>query len=137
MKNESPAFSQLAWKDIIGLLPEARIIEALADKEPGKVDPAAWDAVFALAQQRAANAFGAGKVPEWYAVGVRYALRVFAAYILFTRRGFHSDETNPFATQARDQEKFLRSIAEEDRNSEGGGVAITEPAMFSIPGVMA
>ena len=138
MDKPKPAFATLAWRDIIGLLPEERIVEALADKAHGVVDAEAWDAVQSLAQQRAANVFGAGRVPEPHAGAVRYALRIFAACILFTRRGFHGDDVNPFAAQARDQEKQLRGLAKGEALPEGGGEAFTEPAVFSgIMGVMA
>jgi hypothetical protein len=112
----------------------------LADKKPNVVDEEAWAAVWQLAQQRAANAFGAGRVPAEHADGVRYALRVFVAKILFTRRGFHSEDVNPFTAEARDQEKFLRKIAEDakaDENEKGGGTAFTEEMRTAIPGLMA
>jgi len=133
-------FEKLAWQDIRGLLPEDRIIQALADKKPNVVDEEAWAAVWQLAQQRAANAFGAGRVPAEHADGVRYALRVFVAETLFTRRGFHTDEKNPFTSQGRDQEKFLRKIAEDaknDENEKGGGTAFTEPMQTATTGLMA
>jgi hypothetical protein len=134
---QHPAFGKLAWRDIIGLLPEDRIVEALADKDRNTPDSAAWSAVVDMAQQRAANAFGSGKVPEEFSDAVRYALRIFAAEILFIRRGFHGDEKNPFAQQARDQEKRLRELAKGDAlPDETGGTAYTEPMVTATMGNM-
>ena len=127
----------LAWRDLIGLLPEDRIVEALADTKPREADPAAWAAVLAMAQQRAASAFG-GRVPEEYGEAVRYALRIFAAEILFTRRGFSGEEKNPFTSQAKMQEAHLRALAKGDAlPDEGGGTAFTEPMRAGVNGLMA
>jgi len=60
---------------------------------------------------------------------------VFATAVLAQRQ---NDKTlHPFAAQARDQEKQLRELAKGEALPEGGGAVFTEPAMFSIQGVMA
>ena len=136
MENQQPAFGKIAWQDLIGFMSEDLIVQALADKERGKVDPAAWEASLGLAQQRAANAFGSGIVPEEFSNAVRYAMRVFLAEILFVRRGFFG-EKNPYSAQAREQEKRLHELAGGDALAEeGGGTAITEPMKTTARGNM-
>jgi len=137
MENQQPAFGKLAWRDLIGFMSEDLIVQALADKERGVPDPAAWAAVHALAQQRAANAFGREIVPEEFSNAVVYAMRIFAAEILFVRRGFHGEEKNPYTAQANRQEKMLRELAGGDALAEeGGGTAITEPMKTTARGNM-
>lgn len=135
--NNTNTFAKLAWQDLIGLLPEDRIVEALADKDRGVVDADAWAAVHDMAQQRAANAFGRDRVPAEHGDAVRYALRVFAAELLFTRRGFSGEERNPFTTQARDQERQLRELAKGEALPEGGGEVFSEPMLTQVRGNMA
>lgn len=107
----------MTYTALAGLMPIAYIIEALDDNGDGDADKTAWAEVYAAASERVSDAFG-GDVPDDYADSTGYALKIFCAEILFSRRGF-SGERNPYTKRAADQEQRLRKLASGAEHAAG------------------
>ena len=127
----------LTIDDLIGDMPEQKIIEALDDDGDGLADESAFRAVLASANERAAAIFG-GNVPPQYSVAAGHAVRVFCLDLLYRRRGT-ADEANPWTKLAEAQEARLRALAAgtEAIDASTDGVVISKPAkIYNSTGVM-
>jgi len=136
-KPGAPPFGAIAWEDLLGFMPKALILEALADKVEGDPEEKdVWDSVVRLATLRAATAAGSDTLLARFRREARYAALVFAAENLYVRRGFHGDEKNPLSAAANKQEELLRDLAMHARAERGGGEAFTEPMQTRATGNM-
>ncbi len=119
----------LEWTELIGMLPEARIVQALDDDADGAADAPAWASVLAAANDRLRDALG-GEPAQAHLLAAAYALKVFAAELLYHRRGF-SEDRNPWSAIARDCVKRLRALATgediiRDGDDDGGMLVATD-----------
>lgn len=133
-KHHNPKCEMSEWASIepgalAGMMPMDRVVDALADKQRGVPDPTAWQEVRDTAAERITTIFTCGEIPRKFLKSVQYAMKVFCAELLYGRRGFSTEERNPWASQATNQEKRLRALAGGDETNEAatGGTAYTEP----------
>jgi phage gp36-like protein len=104
--------SYLTQDSLGSIVPPAFIIQALDDDADGLADDGLWDSIAAEAAE-AVDAFLAGR----YAVPfsdpapavVAQAAKVFAAEMLYTRRGF-TGQQNPFTVRADSARARLEKI---------------------------
>lgn len=119
------------------LLPAQHILEALDDDSDGAEDPGVWLTVQAAAQEgvdgllsgRFTVPFGA-PVPAL----VKQAAKIFAAEIVYQRRGTKADE-NPWTTQAGKLRTRLTELGDSDAPAptDFPGVAKAAAAIISEP----
>lgn len=121
-----------SWRDLLGYLPEKRLVEALDDDGDGLVDEAAWQSVMASSEERVRVTLGAELPAVHHSLGV-YARKIFALSLLYTRRGITGSD-NPFETIASEVEERLRSIAAGDESTDA---ATTEPVIIGEPAKIA
>lgn len=103
----------VAQADLENLIPADFIVEALDDDADGSADTGAWDQVAAAAARQID-----GYLEQRYALPldtpypnlVTEAAVVFAAEILYQRRGMHGDK-NPFARRADRLRASLADVA--------------------------
>ena len=129
--------TKLTIDDLLGDMPERSIIAALDDDRDGIADEAAFNAALKSANDRAEAVFG-GSVPERYARAADYAVRVFLIDLLHRRHG-DSDEENPWARLAADEEARLKALASgtESIDATSDGAVIAKPAkIYNTLGVM-
>lgn len=115
----------LSSNDLEGLLPLAKIVEALDDNGDGEADAAAWTAVLEAANGRLAAAAGDADLTNEVAT---WAVKIFCAEILFNRRGY-SEARNPFYAQAKGAEERVRQVADDtelDDEAVAGGVVLED-----------
>lgn len=108
------------------LLPAQHILEALDDDNDGAEDAGVWETIAAAAQEGVDGLLsGRFSVPFVEPVPslVRQAAKIFAAEIIYQRRGIKADE-NPWTAQA----KVLRTRLAELGDSDA-------PAPTDFPGV--
>jgi hypothetical protein len=117
------------FTDLEGLLPAEQIVQALDDNGDGEADEATWNGVLAAANGRLASCTGGEEIDEAQAL---WAVKLFAAEILYNRRGF-SENRNPIYSQAKDAEERIRDLAQNgelsDEEAEAG--AVTEDLHIS------
>ena len=100
--------------DMYALIPEAFLVQGLDDTQSGAVNADVWaqvaqtacDEIDGYLSARYAVPFDAAGVPPLVAT----AARVFAAEIIYRRRGLDGDK-NPFAKQAAEIRSRLNRIA--------------------------
>ena len=129
--------TKLTIDDLMGDMPEHSIIAALDDDRDGIADEAVFNAALKSANDRAEAVFG-GTVPERYARAADYAVRVFLIDLLHRRHG-DSDEENPWARLAADEEARLKALASgtESIDATSDGAVIAKPAkIYNTLGVM-
>jgi hypothetical protein len=122
------------YTDLVGMLPLDRIVEALDDNKDGEADDAAWASVLESVGKRLTDIFG-GNANAASNVALTFATLVFAAELLFGRRGFSGESENPWTKRADAHEKRLRAHAtgsERPMDDPGGGVEITQPAQTYV-----
>jgi phage gp36-like protein len=123
--------------DLVGLLPQAHLTEALDDNQDGAPDPGIFDSVAdtvsrdidARLGQRYTTPF---KYP--YPSVVIYAARILALEALYARRG-QKDDKNPYGKQADGQRVKLDAIGAGtqplqpgQQRAEPSATAITSPS---------
>lgn len=129
--------TKLTIDDLVGDMPAQKIVEALDDDGDLIADEAAFRAVLASANERAAAIFG-GKIMPQYAAAVDHAVRIFVLDLLYRRRAA-ADEANPWSRLADEEAARLRSLASgtESIDASGDGVVISKPArIYNSTGVL-
>lgn len=135
-----PIYTTLA--QVKAKLPHDFIIEALDDDKDGLMDEEVWTAVAEDAADQVDGRLGMRYTvpldPAALPAVVNAASLLFVLETLYQRRGYGTEETNPFLVSARAARKELAAIgngetpltpqAEKPRQSV---VAITEPARTS------
>lgn len=127
--------------DILPDLPTGFLVEALDDDNDGIADVDIWDAVATRATE-AVDSFLSGRYATPFSAPVppiaKEAARVFALETLYLRRGYHSDEANPWRRSATALRNKLIKIGNGDApltptaEKPGGSVSIvSEPAKTS------
>jgi len=123
----------LPYTALAAMMPLDRIVEALDDDRDGEADAAVWSAVLAAVSERLVDILGTDPAAE-DGIGTERAVKVFAAELLYSRRGFSGDQ-NPWTRAAAEVEKRLRAHAtgEERANPpSGGGSVLTLPAQTHL-----
>jgi hypothetical protein len=120
-------------------VPEAFLVEALDDDRDGMIDDDVWtavaeeaaDQVDARLGQRYAVPFPADAIPA----PARHASLLFVLETLYLRRGFGTEENNPFLNSARAARKELEAIGSgqkpltpESQKPRPSVAVFTEPA---------
>ena len=98
--------------DLVGLLPNARLTEALDDNGDGQPDPGVFDSVADTVSRDIDSRLGqryTTPFPYPYPSIVIYAARILALEALYNRRGQTGDK-NPFGKQADAQRAKLDAI---------------------------
>jgi hypothetical protein len=96
-------------------VPKPLVDQALDDDGVAGVDSGRWDEVAAEVQaaidgplsQRYATPFADDATPAW----ISHAALVFAAELIYQRRGLHGDERNPWTRRADKLREQLADIA--------------------------
>ena len=129
--------TKLTIADLVGDMPEDKIVEALDDDRDGLADQKPFDAALKSANARAEAIFG-GPVPARYAKAADYAVRAFLLDLLYRRHGTAAAE-NPWASIAAEQEARLKALASgtESIDATTDGAVIAKPAhIYNTLGVM-
>ncbi|WP_043586351.1 phage protein Gp36 family protein [Geminisphaera colitermitum] len=98
-----------------GLIPAQFLVQALDDNNDGIADSTAWTDVLGAVQREIDGIVGIR-----YAVPFRnpipaiitHAAQIFAAEMLYNRRGFSGEERNPWTSQAKQIRARLESVAQ-------------------------
>ena len=128
--------SYITLDHIKSRIPEDTLIDALDDDHDGEIDSDVWqavqddasNAVDSILGQRFAVPFSAPIPPI-----VVDAARIFALEILFQRRGYHTEEDNPWKKDANSYRTKLSRIATSDEpltptvKGQGSVKVISEP----------
>lgn len=130
--------SYFTKSDITIELPTEFLTEGLDDNADGAEDPGLWDALVASASRRVDSRLGqryhvpfTGTIPAL----VKEAAIIFALDILYRRRGYGTEESNPWMTASIAMEKKLTRIGNDEepltptkQEARPSVSAITEPA---------
>jgi phage gp36-like protein len=98
--------------DLIGLLPNTHLVEALDDDQDGQPDPGVFDSLACTVSRDIDARLGQRYATPFnypYPAVVVYAARMLALEALYARRG-QKDDRNPFGKQADAQRAKLDAI---------------------------
>lgn len=123
-------------------LPYDFIVQALDDDKDGEIDEEVWSAVAADAADQVDARLGARYTtpfnPDALEPVVKSASLMFVLETLYQRRGFGTDETNPYLSSARAARAELKQIGNgempltpEARKPRPSISIVTEPARTS------
>lgn len=104
----------VTMSEMNGLIPTAFLVQALDDDQDGNADATAWAAVLGQVHKQIDGPLGTRfKVPFTNPLPpiVSEAAPIFAAELLYNRRGF-ADDKNPWTKQASELRKKLDAIAQ-------------------------